>query len=76
MFMKSLLTSSETPTLIRPISYSSASPIDKFATLITGIKRFNCLQICSTTSLSAFVTIVTREYMLSTVGATVKLSML
>ena len=73
------ISSRSLPTARTLISISSRSvklPSVRSTTLTTSISRFRCLVICSMTSSEPVVTMVMRDSDGSSVGATVRLSML
>ncbi len=51
-------------------------PSDRSTTFTTSTSLFSCLVICSTISSEPWVTIVMRDIEVSSVGATVSVSML
>ena len=63
-------------TLISISSRSMCSASDRSITLTTSISLFSCLVICSITSSEPLVTMVMRDIEASSVGATVRVSML
>jgi hypothetical protein len=73
------ISSRSLPTARTLMSISSRSvklPSVRSTTLTTSIRRFRCLVICSMTSSEPVVTMVMRDRDGSSVGATVRLSML
>ncbi len=63
-------------TLISMSSRSMCWPSVRSTTFTTSIRRFRCLVICSMMSSEPVVTMVMRDRVASSVGATVSVSML